>query len=304
MIARTLLLRLAQSPRLKKLAARNGLASGLPSRFVAGEELEDTLDPVRALNLKGITASLDYLGENVQNPAEAEAYADAYMGVVTFIREKGLQANISIKLTQLGLDLGEDLALNNARRILQHAAEHDCFVRIDMEASAYTEATLRIFYALWTTFRNVGPVIQSYLHRSASDIEKLISEGARVRLVKGAYREPPQVAYQRKSDVDRQYDLLMRELLRRGTYPAIATHDERLILAAQTYAHHQQISPDCFEFQMLYGIRRDRQASLVQQGYRLRVYVPFGHEWYGYMMRRLAERPANLWFVLKHLLRR
>ncbi|MGC8668429.1 MAG: proline dehydrogenase family protein [Chthonomonadales bacterium] len=304
MLARAILLRLAESPNLKRIAGRNGLAARLAHRFVAGESLEDTLEPVRSLNATGITASLDYLGENVHDREEAGKYAEAYMRVVAFIRQNGLQANISIKLTQLGLDLGHTVALENAERIVLYAAEHDCFVRIDMEGSRYTEDTLNIFYALWSRTRNVGPVIQSYLYRSEGDVEKLIAAGARVRLVKGAYSEPAQVAYQRKSEVDSQYAHLMKELLRRGTYPAVATHDERLIRMAQTYARENAIAPNRYEFQMLYGIRRERQASLVREGYGVRVYVPFGHEWYGYMMRRLAERPANLWFVLRHLLRR
>ncbi len=304
MIARAILLKLADSRHLKRLATRNGLAARMASRFVAGERLEDILGPVRSLNEAGITASLDYLGENVRDHAEAEAYADAYTRVVAFIHEHALEANISIKLTQLGLDLGENVALANARHIVTHAGEHDCFVRIDMEGSAYTESTLNIFYQLWTQNRNVGPVIQSYLYRSAQDVQRLIALGARVRLVKGAYKEPPQVAYQRKTEVDAQYALLMKELLSRGTYPAIATHDEKLIQMAQLYARQQNLGSHKFEFQMLYGIRRERQTSLVREGYRMRVYVAFGHEWYGYMMRRLAERPANLWFVLKNLLRR
>jgi proline dehydrogenase len=280
------------------------MSAGFARRFVAGESMESTADPVRALNAGGITASLDYLGENVSRPEEAQNSADYYSRLFDFIDTQKLDSNVSLKLTQLGLDLGEDIAYSHMQRILEQAARYDQFVRIDMEGSAYTERTLNLFYRLWEDYKNVGAVIQSYLHRSAADVERLIESKARVRLVKGAYNEPPDAAFQKKAEVDQNYITLMEPLLDRGNYPAIATHDESMIQGAIRQTKKQEIGPERFEFQMLYGIRRERQIRLVQEGFRMRVYVPFGTQWYPYMMRRLAERPANLWFVLKNLLRR
>lgn len=304
MLSRAILLRLADSPRVERLVKRNGMSAGFARRFVAGETMEETVGPVRALNARGITASLDYLGENVMRAVEADETTAFYHRLFDFIAENSLHANVSLKLTQLGLDIGEDLAQKNLASILQKADRHGQFVRIDMESSAYAARTLDVFYRLWPGHKNVGVVIQSYLYRSADDIERLIQAGARVRLVKGAYAEPREVAYQRKADVDRNFVDLMKPLLERGNYPAIATHDERMVQATIRHAHEQEIQTTRYEFQMLFGIRRDRQVALVRDGFRMRVYVPFGTQWYAYMVRRLAERPANLWFVLKNLLRR
>ena len=304
MVSRALLLRLADSPKVEKFVKRNGFSAGFARRFIAGETMEDTVDPVRALNALGITASLDYLGENVHHAEQAAEFVRYYLRLFDFIDSQKLDSNDSLKLTQLGLDVSADLAYDNMRTILEQAARYHQFVRIDMEGSDYTESTLSIFYRLWENHKNVGAVIQSYLHRSEADVEKLIESGARVRLVKGAYNEPESVAFQKKQEVDENFIKLMMPLLERGNYPAIATHDERMIMATLGHARGKQIPDDRFEFQMLYGIRRERQLSLRKEGYNMRVYVPFGTHWYPYMMRRLAERPANIWFVLKNLLRR
>jgi proline dehydrogenase len=299
-----LLLRLADSPKIERFIRRNGMSKGFARRFIAGETREEAVAPVCALNARGISVTLDYLGENVTGAEEAAESATYYRRLFGFIAERKLDANVSLKLTQLGLDIGDDLALDNMRGILEEAARYNQFVRIDMEGSAYAARTLDLFYKLWDDYRNVGVVIQSYLYRSEADVEKLLEAGARVRLVKGAYNEPKEVAFQSKRDVDRNFEKLMKALLKRGNYPAIATHDTALIAAAREFARRENIPPSSYEFQMLYGIRRDLQESLTAEGYRVRVYVPFGTHWYGYIMRRLAERPANLWFVIKNLLRR
>ncbi len=260
------------------------------------------MEAVRRLNAAGLAATLDFLGEGVTSAALAEASGQAYIRILDAIREHRLLSHLSLKLTQLGLDIDDALCRAILRRILERAG--DTFVRIDMESSRYTDRTLRLFEDLWGEgYRNVGVVIQSYLRRSAADVERLIQLGARVRLVKGAYAEPASVAFPRKRDVDRSYARLAERLLLGGVYPAIATHDERLIAHAIRTADRHGIGPDRFEFQMLYGIRRDLQIHLLRRGYRVRVYVPFGEEWYPYLMRRLAERPANVVFVLASVLR-
>jgi proline dehydrogenase len=266
--------------------------------------MEETAEPVRVLNRKGMTVSLDYLGENVSRSEEAAQSVDYYRRLFAFISENELNANVSLKLTQLGLDIDTEVAFRNMRTILDAASGYDQFVRIDMEGSPYTQKTLELFERLWTDYKNVGTVIQSYLYRSAPDVDRMVELGARVRLVKGAYNEPKEIAYPNKSDVDSSYIALMKVLLARGHYPAIATHDTAIIEATKAYAHELPVAPDRYEFQMLYGIRRDLQQALVKQGYGMRVYVPFGTQWYAYMMRRLAERPANLWFVLRNMIRR
>ena len=266
--------------------------------------MEDAEEAVRALNERGIVATVDFLGENTRTETEARDCAANYLRLLDHIQNASLDSNVSLKLTQLGLDMGDELAQQNLERILNRAQEYGQFVRIDMEGSAYTERTINLFYRLWPQHTNVGVVIQSYLRRSAADIERLIDDQVRVRLVKGAYKEPAEVAFQRKKEVDDSFVELMQHLMTGGNYPAIATHDERLIAEAIQFASARSIPSDRYEFQMLYGIRRERQLSLVAQGHRMRVYVPFGTHWYPYMMRRLAERPANLWFVLKNLLRR
>lgn len=303
MVLRQALFGLSQQQYLKQLATRTPVARKVAGRFVAGETLAEALAVVRALNQEGMTATLDHLGENVSTREEAAGAADEYITMLREIHLAGARANVSLKLTHMGLDLGREVAAENVLRVVQTAAELDNFVRIDMESSEYVDATLEIFSQIFTQVGHVGTVIQSYLYRSAHDLERLNEMKARVRLVKGAYLEPPEVAYQRKADVDWNFVRLMEALLSRGTYPAIATHDPLMIEATKRYAAEHQITPDRFEFQMLYGIRRDLQHALVAEGYRMRVYVPFGTEWYPYLMRRMAERPANVMFVLGNIAR-
>jgi proline dehydrogenase len=277
----------------------------MASRFVAGETIEAVTEPVRSLNVQGMTASLDFLGESVTNEEEVALTVDTYLRLFQHIRNENLNSNVSLKLTALGLDIDEELCYRNMVRLLT-AAGPEMFVRIDMESSDYTQRTLDLFTRLWNSpeaFRNVGVVIQSYLHRSRNDIEMLNTMGARVRLCKGAYKEPPEVAFQHKSEVEDNFIRLMQLLLANGNYPGIATHDPRMIAATKQFAQEMNIATDRFEFQMLYGVRRDLQAHIVKEGYRMRVYTPFGTHRYPYLMRRLAERPANLWFVVKNILR-
>ncbi len=299
---RPILLALSGKPQLARLALRHPVLRRAALRFVAGERLDEAVSAIRGLNATGLAATLDHLGEHTTTRSGAEASAGAYLAILDELHRTGVDSNLSLKLTQLGLDLDETLCAAHLGRILDRAG--DTFVRIDMESSQYVEPTLRLFERLWGAGRrNVGVVIQSYLRRSPSDVERLIALGARVRLVKGAYAEPPSVAFPLKRDVDAAFARLAEHLLRRGVYPAIATHDERLIAAARQVATAQGIDRDRFEFQMLYGIRRDLQVRLHREGYRVRVYVPFGEEWYPYFMRRLAERPANVAFVVTSVLR-
>jgi proline dehydrogenase len=278
-------------------------------RFVAGERLEEAIEAIRALNRQGILATLDHLGENTQTREDAVRAADEYLRILDAIRDHGLRSSVSLKLTQMGLDLDESFGYQNTKRIVEKAKEHKNFVRIDMESSAYTDRTLTLYERLRREgYGNVGVVIQSYLYRSERDVERLIELGANVRLCKGAYAEPPAVAFPRKRDVDRNFLKLLEKLWgsearARGVYVAVATHDERIIRWAKIRAQELGISRDEFEFQMLYGIRRDLQQRLVGEGYRVRVYVSYGREWYPYFMRRLAERPANLLFLARHLVR-
>ncbi len=299
---RPILLALSGKPGLARLALRHPVLRRAALRFVAGERLDGAVSAIRGLNATGLAATLDHLGEHTTTRSGAEASAGAYLAILDELHRTGVDSNLSLKLTQLGLDLDETLCAAHLGRILGRAG--DTFVRIDMESSQYVEPTLRLFERLWGTGRrNVGVVIQSYLRRSPSDVERLIALGARVRLVKGAYAEPPSVAFPLKRDVDAAFARLAEQLLRLGVYPAIATHDERLIAAASQVATAHGIARDRFEFQMLYGIRRDLQVRLHREGYRVRVYVPFGGEWYPYFMRRLAERPANVMFVIGSLVR-
>jgi proline dehydrogenase len=291
---------LARSGTLKTLASRYGMRSptSFARRFIAGETVEEAIQAARQVEAAGLLQTLDYLGESVRTLAEADAATRDYLRVVDAILLAGIGRNLSLKLTQLGLDVDRASAVDNLRRILERA--QDFFVRLDMESSQYTETTLGIFETLWEqNYRNIGVVLQADLLRTGQDVERILPLGARIRLVKGAYREPASVAYPSKADVDATYATLMKRLLLEGTYPAIATHDEAMISEAQKYVTEQHISKDRFEFQMLYGIRRDLQTSLVAQGYRVRVYVPFGRQWFPYFMRRLGERPANVGFVLR-----
>jgi len=300
---RSTLLYLAEKKTPKKLLTGHALGRRMAARFIAGEELEDALKVIRRLNAEGLMVTLDQLGESVQEAAEAEAAAQVYVRLLDRLAAEGLNSHVSVKLTQLGLAIEEGLACRHLRMICECAARHHNFVRVDMEGSAFTEATLRIFRTVNAPRDVAGIVIQSYLYRSDKDVEELLKCGARIRLVKGAYDEPEEIAYRRKKDVDRSFARLMVEMLSSGIYHAIATHDERLIAEAREYARGHGISPERYEFQLLYGIRRDLQRDLLRQGERVRLYVPYGRQWYPYFMRRLAERPANLFFLLRNLFR-
>ncbi|MDX1577469.1 MAG: proline dehydrogenase family protein [Gemmatimonadota bacterium] len=307
MLRRSLLF-LSEQEGLKRALLRTRAARRMADRFVAGEGLDEALAAVRRLNQDGFRATLDYLGESVSRASEAERAADAYVESLARIAESEAESTISLKLTQLGLDIDPDLCASHLERIVAAAQDAESFVRIDMEGSAYTQATLDQFGRIFPRYRNVGVVIQSYLLRSARDVEELVEARAPVRLCKGAYKEPPEIAYQRRADIDAAYIHLARRLLDgardgipiAGVPPvALATHDHRLIDAGRSYADAHAVPSDAFEFQMLYGVRRDVQTQLVASGYHVRVYVPYGTEWYAYFMRRMAERPANLWFVVR-----
>ncbi|MFN2444914.1 MAG: proline dehydrogenase family protein [Vicinamibacterales bacterium] len=277
--------------------------TGFARRFIAGETIDEAVAAVRGLSSRGLLLTLDYLGESVAtSEAAAEATRD-YLRIIDVIVQADIERNVSLKLTQLGLDVDRATCIDNLRRILEPAGQHGFFVRIDMESALYTEDTIQIFETLWQQgYRNVGVVLQSYLHRTAADFERVNALGARIRLVKGAYKEPREVAFQNKEEVDDNFVEVMKRLLDSGTYPAIATHDVRIIEEAKRHVAARGYGKDRFEFQMLYGIRRDLQAALLKQDYRVRLYVPFGREWYPYFMRRLGERPANVWFVVKGVL--
>jgi proline dehydrogenase len=293
---------LARSGTLKRMASHYGMRrpSSFARRFIAGETVAEAIDAARIVESKGLTQTLDLLGESVSNLAEADAATRAYVEVIDAIMASGVGRNVSLKLTQLGLDVDKASAVDNLRKILERAEPAGFFVRIDMESSAYTAVTLEIFETLWQQgYRQIGVVLQSALRRSEADLARMNALGARVRLVKGAYKEPNGVAYQKKADVDAAYARMMTTLLTAGHYPAIATHDPAMIALARQVAAEHRIAADQFEFQMLYGIRRDLQTTLVKAGYRLRVYIPFGREWFPYFMRRLGERPANVLFVLR-----
>lgn len=299
------LLYLSEQQQIFNFVRHNRLARAFANRFVAGETLDTAIAAVRSLNANGITASLDLLGESVHNEAEARETARQYVELLDRVAGEGVESNVSLKLTAMGLDVSESLCLRLMDDVLSRARVHGTFVRIDMESSAYTQRTLDMFeHRLYPAFReHVGIVLQSYLYRTMADVEDAIRLRARVRLCKGAYKEPDTVAFPDKKDVDDCYVRAMRLLLARGNYPAIATHDEAMINATRSYALEQGITTDRFEFQMLYGVRRDLQEQLVDEGYRLRVYVPFGTQWYPYLLRRLAERPANLAFLTGSMLR-
>jgi len=296
---RSALLYLSGQQQIFRFVRNNKLAKSFANRFVAGETLESALAAVSRLNAAGITASLDLLGESVHNEAEARAAGQAYVNMLDRIYERKLDANVSVKLTAMGLDISEDLCVATMHKILQRAREYRTFVRIDMESSAYTQRTMDLFEErLYPAYReNVGIVLQSYLYRTFADVEHANLTKARVRICKGAYNEPETVAYPDKKAVDANYVRCMRALVQYGNYPGIATHDEAIIREAKRFAKEKQIPPTRFEFQMLYGVRRDLQDELVREGYRMRVYVPFGTQWYPYLMRRLAERPANVAFL-------
>ena len=295
---------LARSLTLKRLASQYGMTpNGFARRFIAGETVTEAIAAARTLQGRGMRVALDYLGESVSTTKSATAAAREYVQLIETIVDSGIERNISLKLTQLGLTIDKATCVDNLRRIMEPAARHDFFVRIDMESSEFTQLTLDVFETLWKLeVRNIGIALQSSLHRTEQDVRRMNELGARVRLVKGAYKEPPAVAFQLKADVDAAYVRQMRLLLDHGVYPAIATHDEHIITETRNYASERQLGKDHFEFQMLYGIRRDLQTKLVADGYRMRVYIPFGKEWFPYFMRRLGERPANVGFVLRALL--
>jgi len=304
-VLRQLLIALSRQAWGYRLILSNPLTRGMAWRFVAGEDRLAAIEAVRALNARGIRATLDYLGENVATREEAIAGADEAIAELRAIAEAGVEANVSIKLTQIGLDLGDDFCAAQLGRVLACAHETGNFVRVDMEGSAYTARTLAIVRAARREYSadTVGTVLQSYLRRSQDDVTAMIAEGSRVRLVKGAYDEPATVAYPQKADTDRAYRIEMEMLLARGPYPALATHDEALIGRAQGFAAAEGIDAVRFEFQMLYGVRRDLQERLAAEGYNVRCYVPYGTQWYPYFMRRLAERPANILFLVSNLVK-
>jgi len=309
LVLRALFISLSSNSTLRALAEQSSLGRRISSRFVAGTKAEDALRSAEAVNRMGPSVSIDNLGENVTSADEARASASLYHRLLDEISARGLNANISVKLTHMGLDLDENLAREQVRALISKAAamKPRNFVRVDMEGSAYTQRTLDLVHEQHRVPGHqqcVGAVIQSYMRRSEEDVGRLLSDGIRIRLCKGAYREAPEIAFQAKSEVDANYVKLMKILLKSGVYHGLATHDESIIQHAKSFAVHERLSRDTFEFQMLYGIRRDLQQSLVKEGWRVRVYIPFGAAWYPYLMRRLAERPANVFFVARNLLRK
>ncbi|HEX2834905.1 MAG TPA: proline dehydrogenase family protein [Thermoanaerobaculia bacterium] len=304
---RAFFIALSESRAIRGIAERSRIGRRMSGRFVAGMSVEEALTATAATNQKGMSVSVDNLGENVTNVEEAKHSAQLYHEMLDALHTRQLNANVSLKLTHMGLDVDEKLALGIVSDVVQHAARIDNFVRVDMEGSPYTEKTLRFVKDLHRQPGNaghVGAVIQAYLHRSQKDIEELCAEGIRVRLCKGAYKEPANIAWQEKAEVDANFVRLTKILLKSGTYHGIATHDPKMIEATIDFARAENISPKSFEFQMLYGVRRDLQEQLVKDGWGMRVYIPFGTEWYPYLMRRLAERPANAIFILKNLFRK
>jgi proline dehydrogenase len=300
---RTALLSMANNRTLGHWVTTNSTARRLAARFVAGETLDEAVSAARKLNQAGRMVSLDYLGESVHSESEARAAANIALGMFDRIAAEKLDANVSIKLTQLGLDISETLCEELVGRIVEAAASYRNFVRLDMEGSAYTQRTIDMCRRLRARSPAVGIVLQACLYRTEQDVRDMLAIGCRIRLCKGAYKEPPIVAYPQKADVDENYQRLTRVLLPSGIYHGIATHDPRMIATARAFARDHGIGGDHFEFQMLYGIRNDLQEQLVNDGYRLRIYVPFGEDWFAYFMRRLAERPANLMFLLRHVVR-
>ena len=305
---RAFFVHLSENRSLRSFSERSALGQRISSRFVAGTEIADAVRVTQILNRSGMSVSIDNLGENVTNPEEAKQSALLYQQILDAIAANQLKANISLKLTHMGLDVDEGMARDIVSGLVAKAAAMNPpgFVRVDMEGSPYTQRTLDFVHELHRRpgHQNcVGTVIQSYLKRSEADVEKLLSERIRIRLCKGAYKEPASIAFESKADVDANYIKLMKILMKSGVYHGLATHDEKIIREAQTFATREKIAPDSFEFQMLHGIRRDLQQQLVRDGWRMRVYVPFGTEWYPYFMRRLGERPANVFFIARNMLR-
>ena len=304
---RAFFIALSESKSLRSFAEKSRAGQKVSRRFVAGMSVDDALAATAATNALGMSVSIDNLGENVTNRDEAKHSAELYHQMLDRIAERKLDANVSLKLTHMGLDVDEALSRSIVNDLVAHATRLNSFVRIDMEGSPYTDKTLQIVRDLHRKPENaghVGAVIQAYLHRSATDVQSLCAEHIRIRLCKGAYKEPAEIAFQAKADVDRNFVKLMRIMLKSGTYHGIATHDPNMIDATIAFARAENIARDSFEFQMLYGVRRDLQEQLVRDGWRVRIYIPFGTEWYPYLMRRLAERPANVVFIAKNLFRR
>jgi proline dehydrogenase len=305
-VLRSAFIALSRNRSLRRFCEQSKIGTRLSSRFVAGTEIDDALRVAESVNRQGISLTLDSLGESVTTEGEAHRAAEIYHQLLDTIDARKLNANISVKLTQMGLELSPKLAEKIATSLAQHAKAGGNFVRIDMEDSKLTQVTLDIVRRLNArpeTKGAIGVVIQAYLYRSQADVEQLLADGIRIRLCKGAYKEPAEVAFPRKSQVDENFVLLSKLLLDSDVYHGIATHDEAMVEAAKAYAKQHKIAPDRFEFQMLYGVRRDLQRKLVRDGYKVRVYVPFGQEWYPYFMRRLAERPANVLFLMKNFFR-
>ncbi len=305
---RAFFVHLSENRSLRNFAERSAIGQRVSGRFVAGTEIADAVRVTQSVNRAGMSVSIDNLGENVTNPDEARHSAQLYHQILDAIAANGLNANISLKLTHMGLDVDENLARELVSDLVAKAASMNPpgFVRVDMEGSPYTQRTLDFVHELHSRpghSNSVGTVIQSYLKRSESDVEKLLAAGIRIRLCKGAYKEPASIAFESKSEVDANYIKLMKALMKSGIYHGLATHDENIIREAEAFARQEKIPPDAFEFQMLHGIRRDLQQSLVRDGWRMRVYVPFGSEWYPYFMRRLGERPANVFFIMRNMLR-
>ena len=305
MVTRNALLFLSRREGLKDFATRFAPFKKMTTRFVAGEDIDETVEAIREINRLGCTASFDHLNESVTSVAETEAEVREYLKILARIDETGIKSNVSIKLTQFGLGIDPELAYRNAREVVAEAARRGNFVRVDMEDSPVTQVTLDIFRRLRSEFdlNTVGIVLQSYLRRTEQDLRDMLAVPARVRICKGAYNEPPEVAFPDKKDVDDNYVRCLKLLLQSGVYHGIATHDENMIRATKEFAEREGIGKERFEFQMLYGVRRDLQEGLAREGYNVRVYVPYGKTWYPYFMRRLAERPANVWFVLKNFLK-
>jgi proline dehydrogenase len=305
MLTRSALIYLSRQEGLKEFAARFRLFKKLTTRFVAGETIDEAVAAIQELDAEGCSASFDHLNESVANPAEAEAEVKEYLKVLNRIDETGINSNVSIKLTQFGLELDPELAYRNSRAVVEDAARRKTFVRVDMEGSNVTQLTIDVFKRLRAEFglNDVGIVLQSYLRRTYGDAQELVKLPARIRICKGAYNEPPEVAFPDKKDADENYVKVMQLLLSSGIYHGIATHDPKMIEATIDFSQRQGIPKEAFEFQMLYGVRRDLQRQLAKDGYNLRVYVPYGKHWYPYFMRRLAERPANIWFILKNILK-
>jgi proline dehydrogenase len=303
MITKSALIYLSRQEGLKDFATRFRPFKKLTTRFVAGESIDEVVQYIKQINAEGCTASFDHLNESVTSAAEAEQEVKEYLNILARIDETGIDSNVSIKLTQFGLGLDPELAYKNARRVVEDARRRGNFVRVDMEDSSVTQVTLDIFRRLREEFgiNDAGIVVQSYLRRTYQDVQDLLKLPARIRICKGAYNEPPEVAFPDKKDVDENYVRVMKVLLSSGIYHGIATHDPKMINATIDFAAREGVGKDKFEFQMLYGIRRDLQRQLARDGYNMRIYVPYGKHWYPYFMRRLAERPANVWFVLKNL---